>query len=104
MDQLIRSNELGAEGALAPAGTKRSARGLGRAALFVGAAALIVLLWAGVSAHFASAKLKEVTEEQAVVTVATTKPSAQSGLSELILPGTSRRTTRRLSTRAPVVT
>jgi RND family efflux transporter MFP subunit len=87
MDQLIRSNELGAEGALAPAGTKRSARGLGRAALFVGAAALIVLLWAGVSAHFASAKLKEVTEEQAVVTVATTKPSAQSGLSELILPG-----------------
>ena len=87
MDQLIRSNELGAEGALAPAGTKRSARGLGRAALFVGAAALIVLLWAGVSAHFASAKLKEVTEQQAVVTVATTKPSAQSGLSELILPG-----------------
>jgi RND family efflux transporter MFP subunit len=87
MDQLIRSNELGAEGALAPAGTKRSARGLGRAALFVGAAALIVLLWAGVSAHFASAKLKDVTEEQAVVTVATTKPSAQSGLSELILPG-----------------
>ena len=87
MDQLIRSNELGAEGALAPAGTKRSARGLGRAAFFVGAAALIVLLWAGVSAHFASAKLKEVTEQQAVVTVATTKPSAQSGLSELILPG-----------------
>src|ERR1700733_1709897 len=87
MDQLMRSNELGAEGALAPAGTKRSARGLGRAALFVGAAALIVLLWAGGSAHFASAKLKEVTEQQAVVTVATTKPSAQSGLSELILPG-----------------
>jgi RND family efflux transporter MFP subunit len=87
MDQLIRSNELGAEGALAPAGTKRSARGLGRAALFVAVAALLVLIWAGVSAHFASAKLKEVTEEQAVVTVATIKPSAQSGLSELILPG-----------------
>jgi RND family efflux transporter MFP subunit len=87
MDQLIRSNEQGAEGALAPAGTKRSARGLGRAALFVGVAALIVLLWAGVSAHFASAKLKEVTEEQAVVTVATTKPAEQSGLAELILPG-----------------
>jgi RND family efflux transporter MFP subunit len=87
MDQLIRSNELGAEGALAPAGTKRSARGLGRAALFVAVAALLVLIWAGVTAHFASAKLKEVTEEQAVVTVATIKPSAQSGLSELILPG-----------------
>jgi RND family efflux transporter MFP subunit len=87
MDQLIRSNELGAEGALAPAGTKRSARGLGRAAVFVGVAALIVLVWAGVSAHFASAKLKEVTEAAAVVTVATTKPDAQNGLSELILPG-----------------
>jgi RND family efflux transporter MFP subunit len=87
MDQLTRSNELGAEGTLAPTGTKRSARGLGRAALFVGVAALIVLLWAGVSAHFAAAKLKEVTEAQAVVTVATTKPSAQSELSELVLPG-----------------
>jgi len=87
MDQLIRSNELGADGVTAPVGTKRSARGLGRAALFVGVAALIVLLWAGISAHFAAAKLKEVTEAQAVVTVATIKPSAQSGLTELILPG-----------------
>ena len=87
MDQLIRSNELGAEGAVAPPGTKRSARGLGRAALFVGVAALIIILWAGVSAHFAAAKLKEVTEAQAVVTVATTKPAAQSDLAELVLPG-----------------
>jgi len=87
MDQLIRSNELGAEGAVAPAGTKRSARGLGRAALFVGVAALVVLIWAGTSAHFAAAKLKEVTETEAVVTVATTKPAPQSGLTELILPG-----------------
>jgi RND family efflux transporter MFP subunit len=87
MDQLIRSNELGAEGGLAATGTKRSARGLGRAAVFVGLAALIVLIWAGVSAHFASAKLKEVTEAAAVVTVATTKPDPQNGLAELILPG-----------------
>lgn len=87
MDQLIRSNELGAEGAVTPHGTKRSARGLGRAALFVGIAALIIILWAGVSAHFAAAKLKEVTEAQAVVTVATTKPAAQSDLAELVLPG-----------------
>ena len=84
MDQLIRSNELGAEGAVAP---KRSARGLGRAALFVGVAALIIILWAGISAHFAAAKLKEVTEAQAVVTVATTKPAALSDLAELVLPG-----------------
>ena len=87
MDPLIRSNELAARGAAAPAGTKRSARGLGRAALFVGIAALIVLAWAGVSAHFAAAKLKDVTEAQAVVTVATTRPAAQSELAELILPG-----------------
>jgi RND family efflux transporter MFP subunit len=87
MDQLIRSNELGADGVAGAAGTKRSARGLGRAAVFVGVAALIVLIWAGVSAHYASAKLKEVTEAQAVVTVATTKPTSQSEDSELILPG-----------------
>jgi RND family efflux transporter MFP subunit len=87
MDQLTRSNELGAEGAAAPTGTKRSARGLGRAALFVGVAALIIILWVGVSAHFAAAKLKEATEAQAVVTVATTKPAAQSDLAELVLPG-----------------
>jgi len=86
MDQLIRSNEVGAGGATAT-GTKRSARGLGRAALFVGVAALLVLIWAGVTAHYASAKLKDVTEEQAVVTVATTKPAAQTDLAELILPG-----------------
>ena len=61
MDQLKRSNESGAAAGVA-AGTKRSARGLGRAAWFVGVAALIVIVWAGVSAHFASAKLKEATE------------------------------------------
>ncbi len=87
MDQLIRSNELGAGEAHTATGTKRSARGLGRAALFVGVAALLVLIWAGVTAHYASAKLKEVTETAAVVTVATTKPAAQDGLAELILPG-----------------
>jgi RND family efflux transporter MFP subunit len=87
MDQLIRSNELGAEGAVAPAGTKRSARGLGRAALFVGVAGLIIILWAGVSAHYAAAKLKDVTEAQAVVNVATTKPGSQTELAELVLPG-----------------
>jgi RND family efflux transporter MFP subunit len=53
----------------------------------LGVAALIVLVWAGFSAHHAAAKLKESTEAAAVVTVATTKPLAQSQLSELILPG-----------------
>src|SRR5580692_8687543 len=87
MDQLIRSNELGADGVTAPVGTKRSARGLGRAALFVGIAALIVLLWAGISAHHAAAQLNEVTEQEAVINVTTTKPTAQPGLGDLVLPG-----------------
>ena len=62
MDQLIRSNELGAAGAVAPPARNAARGGLGRAARFVGVAALIVIVWAGVSAHFAAAKLKEVTE------------------------------------------
>jgi RND family efflux transporter MFP subunit len=60
---------------------------LGRAAVFVGVAGLIIILWAGVSAHYAAAKLKDVTEAQAVVTVATTKPGSQTELAELVLPG-----------------
>jgi len=62
-------------------------RQLGRAALFAGIVAVIILVWAGVSAHHASAKLKEATEAQAVVNVATTKPAPQSQLAELVLPG-----------------
>jgi RND family efflux transporter MFP subunit len=85
MDQLIRSNELGS--GLSPAGTKSGARGLGRAGAVLGAAALIVLVWAGLSAHRAAAKLKASTEAAAVVSVATTKPLSQSELSELVLPG-----------------
>ena len=53
----------------------------------LGVAALIMLVGAGVSAHHAAAKLRESTEAAAIVTVATTKPLAQSRLSELILPG-----------------
>jgi hypothetical protein len=41
----------------------------------VGIAAVIVLVWAGLSAHHASAKLKEVHGAAAVITVATTKPT-----------------------------
>jgi RND family efflux transporter MFP subunit len=87
MDQLIRSNESEAGRGPVSSGTRSGARQLGRVAVFVGVAAVLVLVWAGFSAHRASAKLKEVTEAEAVVTVATIKPASQSGLSELILPG-----------------
>jgi RND family efflux transporter MFP subunit len=87
MDQLIRSTELGAGSALAPSATKSGARRLRRVSALLGIAAVIVLVWTGLSAHHSSAGLKESTEASAVITVATTKPAAQSELGELILPG-----------------
>jgi len=83
MDQMTRSSELGT----GAQDTHSGMRQLGRAALFAGIVAVIILVWAGVSAHHASAKLKEATEAQAVVNVATTKPAPQSQLAELVLPG-----------------
>jgi RND family efflux transporter MFP subunit len=87
MDQLIRSNEAGVGNGLAPAETPRGALRLRNAGALLGGTALIILVWAGLSAHHAAAKLKQATEAAAVVTVATTKPVSQSQLSELILPG-----------------
>jgi len=86
MDQLTRSNELGVGNTQTPA-ARGGARQLGRIGALLGLAALIILVWAGLSAHRAAAKLKESTESAAVVTVATTKPATQSELSELVLPG-----------------
>ena len=89
MDQVTRSNEAGTGGAgvYTPSGTKTGERQLRRVALFVGIAAVIVIVWTGVSGHFAAAKLKDVTEQEAVINVATTKPTAQPGLGDLVLPG-----------------
>ena len=87
MDQLTRSSESGSESVLSPAERKAGARQLGRAGAFVGTVAGVVLVWAFLSAHHAAAKLKEVTEDQAVVTVATTKPAAQGPGNDLVLPG-----------------
>jgi len=86
MDQVARSNEPGPEGAVAPSGA-RGARQLGRVGAVLGVLALIILVWAALSAHHAAAKLKESTEAEAVVNVATTRPAAQAGQSELVLPG-----------------
>jgi RND family efflux transporter MFP subunit len=87
MDQLIRSKELGLESTLAPSDTKSGARQLRRTGAGLGVAAVVIVLWSGISAHHASAKLKESTEAAVVITVATIKPAAQSQANELILPG-----------------
>jgi RND family efflux transporter MFP subunit len=87
MDQLIRSNELGPGNTLAPSDPISGARQLRRTGGVLGVAALVVLVWSGLSAHYASAKLKESTEAAAVITVATTQPAPQSQLGEIILPG-----------------
>jgi len=87
MDQPRRSNELGAGNTPASSDTKSGARQLGRTGAALGLAALVVLVWSGLTAHHASAKLKESTQAAALITVATTQPAAQSQLSELSLPG-----------------
>lgn len=86
MDQLTRSSELGSSDVYAP-GNKTGGRQLGRAALYVAVAALIVVAWEAVTSHHAAAKLKDATEAAAVVNVTTTKPTAQAALGELVLPG-----------------
>ena len=87
MDQLTRSTELAAGSALAPSETKSGARRLGRVSAVLGIGAVIALVWTGLSAHHGAVKLKESTEASVAITVATTKPAAQSELGELILPG-----------------
>jgi len=57
MDQLIRSNDWERRARWRPR-TKTQRAGIGRAALFVGLRLSFIILWVGVSAHFAAAKLK----------------------------------------------
>jgi RND family efflux transporter MFP subunit len=66
---------------------KAGVRRLGRVSAVLGIAAVVVLVWSGLSAHHSSAGLKEVTEAAAIITVATTRPAPQAALGELILPG-----------------
>ena len=73
MDQPVTPNRFGLEGVDTGA-RARTARTLVRGGAVVGVLALIIIVWSVFSAHRASAKLKEATEAQAVVTVATTSP------------------------------
>jgi RND family efflux transporter MFP subunit len=86
MDQLVRSNETGNEGAAALSRTK-TARALARGGVILAVLAIIFVVWSVFSAHRASAQLKTATEAQSVVTVATVKPQPLSDLTELVLPG-----------------
>jgi RND family efflux transporter MFP subunit len=86
MDQPVTTNRSGLEGVDTHSRDK-TARTLVRGGAVVGALAFIVIVWSVFSSHRASAKLKEDTEVQSVITVATTKPQPLSDLTELILPG-----------------
>ncbi len=86
MDQLVRSSDTHQERPAAHSRT-RTARALARGGAVVGALALLVIVWAAFSAHRASARLKEATEAQSVLTVATIKPQPLTELTDLVLPG-----------------
>jgi RND family efflux transporter MFP subunit len=62
-------------------------RKLVRASLVVLGVAVVALAWNLFSAHRAAARLRQDTEAQAVVIVATTQPRALSDASDLVLPG-----------------
>jgi RND family efflux transporter MFP subunit len=74
----------------APAVRPASARTVRRLTQFgaaVGVIALVVVAWSIFSAHRAAAELRAATEEQAIITVATTRPEPLGGHAELVLPG-----------------
>src|SRR4051812_9693695 len=86
MDQPVTPNRTGLQGAETQS-RARTARTLVRGGAVVGVLAFFVVVWSIFSAHRASAKLKDATEAQSVITVATIKPQPLSGLADLILPG-----------------
>jgi RND family efflux transporter MFP subunit len=86
MDQPVRSTETDAQ-RTATDSRARTARTLARGGAVAAALALIVVVWSVVSAYSASARLKEATEAQSIVTVATVNPQPLNEISDLILPG-----------------
>ena len=86
MDQPVRSIETDAQRAAAHS-RQRTALTLVRGGAIAAAFGLTAVVWSVVSAYTASARLRETTEAQSIVTVATVKPQPLSGLSDLVLPG-----------------
>jgi RND family efflux transporter MFP subunit len=64
-----------------------NAQGAIRAGVAIGVAVLALVAWKVYAAHNASTKLKEDTETQAIMAVATIKPKADASAGELVLPG-----------------
>ena len=87
MDQFVRTNAAGSGQRVDTAIHGENARMLVRGGTIFAVLAGVVVVWSVFSAHRAAAKLKEVTEAQSVVTVATINPQPLTELAELILPG-----------------
>jgi RND family efflux transporter MFP subunit len=64
-----------------------NARGVARVSAAIGVLAIALVLWGVFASHRAGAKLKEATDAQAVLTVATIKPQSQADGTVLSLPG-----------------
>ena len=64
-----------------------TARGVTRISIAVGVVAVLVVAWTVYAAHVAGVKLKEQTEAQAVITVATVTPQTLTEKGVLTLPG-----------------
>lgn len=62
-------------------------RGVTRISIAVGVVAILVVAWTVYAAHVAGVKLKDQTEAQAVITVATVSPTALTENGVLTLPG-----------------
>jgi len=84
MDQSIQDSQARRTSS---ASGERTVRKLVRACVALLGVAVVVLAWNLFSAHRAAARLKQDTEAQAVITVATTRPQPLSDASDLVLPG-----------------
>ncbi|HEU4623474.1 MAG TPA: efflux RND transporter periplasmic adaptor subunit [Steroidobacteraceae bacterium] len=71
-----------------PTGTPAHTRGIARWSAVAAVLGAAVVAWALFASHRAGAKLKEATEAQALITVATVKPEPLSDSGVLSLPGT----------------
>ena len=86
MDQSVQGHEQGAGHGTA-AGRAQIVGKVRRVGIGLAVVAAVVLVWNLLAAHRAAAKLKDDTEAQAIVSVATTKPQPMADTSDLILPG-----------------
>ena len=86
MDQSVRTNDSRA-GQTGSAARQTTLRKLARSSLMLLVVAVLALAWNLFSAHRAAARLKQDTEAQAEVIVATTRPRPLSDASDLVLPG-----------------